>query len=113
MLKYRSYEETPVDTLNISPKGFRADYIYTIPKVAWDAAKTAGTLSSTQSTIEGNVNGFVAQAADAYVGMFYHDATDGTSLGWHGKVALAKMSSGSATLLVGAALATIAAALSF
>ena len=63
--------------------------------MAWDAAKTAGTLSSTQSTIEGNVNGFVAQAASAYAGMYYYDATDGTAYGWHGAVALTKISSGS------------------
>ena len=31
VLKFRSYEETPVDTLLISPTSFRADYIYTIP----------------------------------------------------------------------------------
>ena len=42
----------------ISPTSFRADYIYKIPKVAWDAATTAGTVSSIQSSIEGNVNGF-------------------------------------------------------
>lgn len=101
-----------MDTLLISPTSFRADYIYTIPKKGWDAAKTAGTLTTTQSTIEGNVNGFTSQAANAYAGMYYQTADGGTPYGWHGKVSLAQMS-GSTTLIVAAALATVSAALSF
>ena len=42
--KTRAFEESPVDQIFVEPTKFRAEYIYSIPKSAWDAAKTAGSL---------------------------------------------------------------------
>mmetsp|Transcript_550 Transcript_550/g.696 ORF Transcript_550/g.696 Transcript_550/m.696 type:complete len:261 (+) Transcript_550:29-811(+) len=92
-LKNRSYEETPVDILNIAPEKWRADYIYRIPKVAWDAATADGTLSTIQSSVEGNVNGFVAQAATVYAGTYYLSSATGTAVGAHGALALSQSAS--------------------
>ena len=69
--KTRAFEESPVDQIFVEPTKFRAEYIYSIPKSAWDAAKTAGSLQSIQSTIEGNISQLTTLITSVQAGVYY------------------------------------------